>query len=75
MSDPNFVKELAKRSTQYTITKEEYASLIKSKAKLEMLEASGVDCWEWYDDSLNPEGEKSYSDLCEQIDRDILGEG
>lgn len=54
-----------------TISKQEYANLKKSQVKLQMLEGGGVDNWDWYGDSLNPDGEPSYSDLCDEIDAEI----
>lgn len=46
----------------------EYKNLLKDSAKLGMLDEAGVDNWEWYGDALNPEDQKSYSDLCNKID-------
>lgn len=40
-----------------TITKEEYLRLRNSELRLDRLEAGGVDNWEWYGESLNPDGE------------------
>ncbi len=54
-----------------TITKAAYASLRKADAKLNLLEAGGVDNWDWYGDSLNPDGEQSYSDICKEIDDEV----
>jgi len=53
-----------------TITKDEYARLRKAEIKLDMLEAGGVDNWDGYGESLYPEGEKSYRDLCKEIDEE-----
>jgi hypothetical protein len=55
------------------ITKEEYYRLKCAELKLDMLEAGGVDNWDWYGDSLNPDGEKSFSDLCDELKTEILG--
>lgn len=57
-------------SNTITITKEEYISLLKQEVRLNMLENGGVDNWEWYGESLNPEGEESYEDLCKQIEEE-----
>lgn len=40
-----------------TITKKEYLSLLISAERLNRLEGGGVDNWEWYGESLNPDGE------------------
>ena len=53
------------------ITKAAYASLRKADAKLSLLTAGGVDNWEWYDASLNPDGEPSYSTICDEIDEEV----
>lgn len=52
------------------ISKSRYKALLKAEIKLDMLEAGGVDNWEWYGESLNPDGGKSYSDLCEELDEE-----
>lgn len=54
-----------------TISKAAYAMLRKADAKLNLLEAGGVDNWDWYGDSLNPDGEASYSDICKEIDEEV----
>jgi hypothetical protein len=46
-----------------TISKKEYFNLRKSELKLNLLETGGVDNWEYYGESLNPENEKSLNDL------------
>jgi hypothetical protein len=55
------------------ITKEEYYRLKCADLKLNMLEVGGVDNWSWYGESLNPDGEKSLSDLCDELKTEILG--
>jgi hypothetical protein len=55
------------------IAKEEYYRLKCADIKLAMLEAGGVDNWDWYGDSLNPDGGKSFSDLCDDLKTEILG--
>ena len=52
------------------ITLKEYKRLLKKQAELNMLERGGVDNWEWYGESLNPEystGE-SLDEVEEEID-------
>ena len=56
---------------QITITKREYLNLLKRDAKLGFLEAGGVDNWEWYGESLNPDGGESYSDVRDFLDKQI----
>ena len=40
-----------------TITKKRYLELKVDSETLTRLEAGGVDNWDWYDESLNPDGE------------------
>ena len=40
------------------IPMEEYVELIKAKVRLELLEAGGVDNWDWFDESLKDLDEK-----------------
>lgn len=40
------------------ITKKEYLRLLIAEETLNRLEHGGVDNWEWYSESLNPEGEE-----------------
>lgn len=49
------------------ISRKTLEDLVSSKVKLQMLEAGGVDNWDWYGESLNPEGEESYYDFDEKI--------
>lgn len=62
---------MAELQGEITISKNEYFKLRCADEKLSMLEGGGVDNWDWYGDSLNPEGEKSYSDLEEEIEAEI----
>ena len=45
-----------------TITKKEYLNLRIDSERLARLENGGVDNWDWYGDSLNPEDEISMHD-------------
>jgi hypothetical protein len=54
-----------------TITKDAYLRLRKAEIKLNMLKRGGVDNWEWYGESLNPEGEMSYEEEIEAIEKII----
>ena len=53
---------------------EEYKNLLKAKYKMILLESGGVDNWEWYGESLNPDGYQSYADYCEEIDEENFEE-
>jgi len=52
------------------ISREEYFELKLSFEKLQLLEAGGVDNWEWYSESLYPEDDKTGSDI-ESIEADL----
>ncbi|KKK72819.1 hypothetical protein LCGC14_2900050 [marine sediment metagenome] len=58
-----------------TITKDEYFRLRKAALKLNLLEIGGVDNWEWYGESLNPDGEKCIDDKEEDLKKEIVSEG
>ena len=51
------------------ISPSEYRSLLKDAEKLARLEAGGVDNWEWYGDSLYPDGEERFDEFCDEVDR------
>lgn len=57
-----------------TITKQEYFSLLKQNLRVERLDNGGVDNWEWYGESLNPEGEPDWDDAVEEIRLGVFGE-
>ncbi|TDI97004.1 MAG: hypothetical protein E2O29_01855 [Deltaproteobacteria bacterium] len=59
-------------SEDITITKEEYLSLKCAQEELDRLEVGGVDNWEWYEDSLNPDGSLSLDDYKEKLKKDIF---
>lgn len=48
-----------------TISKEEYDDLLRSQTILDMLEAHGVDNWEWYGDAMHEYYRKWEPDLFE----------
>lgn len=56
-----------------TISKEEYFNLKCSDLKLMLLEQGGVDNWDWYGDSLNPDGEPSFLELKKDLHKEIFG--
>ena len=53
------------------ISKDEYLKLKICELKLNLLERGGVDNWEWYNESLNPENEKSYNEMVDEIKEKI----
>lgn len=55
-----------------TISKKEYLNLRLSKIELNRLESGGVDNWEWYGDSLNPEGEPDLERMEEILKKEII---
>jgi hypothetical protein len=48
---------------------ERYIELLKDEEGLRRLDAGGVDNWDWYGASLNPEGEPSYDEFCAELDK------
>lgn len=56
------------------ISKKEYFRLKKAEWILNLLEAGGVDNWEWYGESLNPDGELSFDDAEAKLRKGIMGE-
>ncbi len=60
-------------SDTITITKEEYYLLRCDKAELAMLEAGGVDNWDWYSESKNPEDGKPFTKICDELYEEIFG--
>ena len=44
------------------ITKKEYLELLVAQERLLRLEGGGVDNWDWYGESLNPDGELSFDE-------------
>lgn len=56
---------------EHTIKQDRLIALLKAEAKLERLEAGGVDNWRSYGEALNFEEDDylSYDDMCKAIDR------
>jgi len=50
---------------QITISKTEFLRLKIAEEKLDRLELGGVDNWEWYGESLNPEGQLDFDEFKE----------
>ena len=57
-----------------TISKIEYFNLKKAELELTLLEHGGVDNWDWYGDSLNPDNELSLDEKIEQLKIAIFGD-
>lgn len=53
------------------IDKKELVTLLIAQETLRRLNNCGVDTWEWYGESLNPEDEPDFDDICEQIGKDV----
>lgn len=45
------------------ISKERLAELLRKEQELRLLENGGVDNWDWYDYSLNPDDGITYDDI------------
>lgn len=56
---------------EITISKQEYRRLLIADEKLHRLEAGGVDNWDWYGESLNPEGSLSMYEIETKICNDF----
>lgn len=54
-----------------TITKDEYFRLCVDAEKLKRLECGGVDNWNWYGESLNPDGEPSFEEYENRLMKEI----
>lgn len=54
-----------------TITKKEYFGLRKAEMEMSLLERGGVDNWEWYGESLNPDGEDEIDIKCKKLEKEI----
>jgi hypothetical protein len=54
-----------------TITKDEYLILRKAQLTLDRLEIGGVDNWEWYGESLNPDNEMEIDDAFDALEKEI----
>lgn len=65
---------MAKITTQEmttTISKRDLCDLLITQEKMRRLEGGGVDNWEWYGESLNPDGEPDMDEAEEQIRKDV----
>ena len=54
------------------VSKERLAKLLRDERELQLLESGGVDNWEWYDDSLNPDDGITYDDIQDMSDDEVI---
>ena len=58
-----------------TIPRDRYFRLLCSELKLDLLEAGGVDNWDWYGESLYcSDGDYNYDTLIGEIKEEVYGE-
>lgn len=65
------------KTDKVEVSKERLAELIREEQKLKLLENGGVDNWEWYGDSLNPDngvidGDITYEEIMRMSDDEII---
>lgn len=61
----------------YLVDESRLAELIREEQKLKLLENGGVDNWEWYEDSLNPnngiiDGDTTYKEIINMSNEDVI---
>ena len=61
-------------SKKYLVDENILAELLREEQKLKLLENGGVDNWEWYDDSLNPDDGITYDDIQDMSDDEVIEE-
>jgi hypothetical protein len=66
------VEEIANK-THVIISKKEYFDLLVCKETLNRLESGGVHHWDWYSESLYPDGEKSICFFEKKLKKEIFG--
>jgi len=77
--DEEIINELIRKAKMekiegtVTIDKQRYASLLVSEMELDRLESGGVDNWEWYSESLNPDDEPDLDEAEEEIIKMVRG--
>lgn len=54
------------------VSKERLAKLLRDERELQLLENGGVDNWEWYGDSLNPDDGITYDDIQDMSDDEVI---
>lgn len=68
---------IIKNKNMYLVNENRLAELLREEQKLTLLENGGVDNWEWYDDSLNPDngvidGDITYGEIMRMSDDEII---
>lgn len=64
-------------SKKYLVDENILAELLREEQKLKLLENGGVDNWEWYGDSLNPnndiiDGDITYEEIMNMSDNEVI---
>ena len=54
------------------ISRERLAKLLRKEQELRLLENGGVDNWDWYGDSLNPDDSITYDDIQDMSDDEVI---
>ena len=65
------------KQTVYLVDESRLAELLREEQKLTLLENGGVDNWEWYEDSLNPDnsivdGDITYDEIINMSDENVI---
>lgn len=60
------------KQTAYLVDESRLAELLKEEQKLTLLENGGVDNWEWYGDSLNPDDGITYDDIQDMSNDEVI---
>ena len=59
-------------TSKVEVSKERLAKLLRKEQELRLLENGGVDNWEWYGDSLNPDDGITYDDITDMSDDEVI---
>lgn len=60
------------KQTVYLVDESRLAELLREEQKLTLLENGGVDNWEWYGDSLNPDDGITYDDIQDMSNDEVI---
>ena len=60
------------KQTVYLVNESRLAELLREEQKLTLLENGGVDNWEWYGDSLNPDDGITYDDIQDMSNDEVI---
>lgn len=55
-----------------TISKQKYIELLIAEMELTRLESGGVDNWQWYSESLNPDNEPDFEQARNEIIEHVM---